>query len=228
MQEFHRRIRSFVRREGRMTAGQALAYAEMMPDYGLEFTQTKLDFEVLFGNSNPVTLEIGFGMGTSLAIQAENNPNKNYFGIEVHRPGVGALLARMKEKQLTNIRVISYDAIDVLEHMVDESSLSCLQLFFPDPWHKKRHHKRRIVKSSFAKKVWQKMQSGGVLHMATDWENYAEHMLAVMQQESGWENLSDTGDYVPKPEDRPVTKFQARGERLGHGVWDLMFKKVTQ
>ncbi|WP_444996781.1 tRNA (guanosine(46)-N7)-methyltransferase TrmB [Aliikangiella sp. IMCC44359] len=227
MQEFHRKIRSFVRREGRMTAGQTLAYESMMPDYGFEFNKQLLNFEKLFGNNNPVTLEIGFGMGASLAEQAANYPELNFIGIEVHRPGVGSLLARMKEREVTNIRVISYDAIDVLEHMIEDNSLAKLQLFFPDPWHKTRHHKRRIVKSEFARQVHQKLQDNGVLHMATDWENYAQHMLAVMQQEAGWTNLSATDDYVPKPDDRPVTKFQKRGERLGHGVWDLMFKKDT-
>ncbi|MET1256871.1 tRNA (guanosine(46)-N7)-methyltransferase TrmB [Aliikangiella maris] len=225
VQESHRKVRSFVRREGRMTAGQTLAYESMMPDYGITYSQQVLNLTELFGNSNPVTLEIGFGMGASLAEQAANYPHFNFIGIEVHRPGVGSLLARMKERELTNIRVISHDAIDVLQHMIPLNSLSKLQLFFPDPWHKTRHHKRRIVKDEFVTQVRNKLLSGGILHMATDWENYAQHMLKVMQQVSGWENLSSTNDFVPKPEDRPVTKFQQRGERLGHGVWDLMFKK---
>ena len=228
MEEFHRKIRSFVRREGRMTAGQTAAYEELMPVYGLEYEKQKLDLPQLFGNQNPIVLEIGFGMGASLAEQAAKNPDKNFFGIEVHRPGVGSLLARIKESGATNVRVIAHDAIEVLEHMLDDGLLDKVQLFFPDPWPKKRHHKRRIVKSDFVQQLRTKLKVGGIFHMATDWENYAEHMLEVMQGESGWQNLSDNNDYVPKPDDRPVTKFQARGERLGHGVWDLMFEKVEE
>ncbi|MCW9000158.1 MAG: tRNA (guanosine(46)-N7)-methyltransferase TrmB [Kangiellaceae bacterium] len=226
MEEFHRKIRSFVRREGRMTAGQTAAYEELMPVYGLEYEKQKLDLAQLFGNQNPVVLEIGFGMGASLAEQATKNPDKNFFGIEVHRPGVGSLLARIKEPGATNVRVIAHDAIEVLEHMISDASLDKVQLFFPDPWPKKRHHKRRIVKSDFVQQLRTKLKNGGIFHMATDWENYAEHMLGVMQAESGWQNLSENNDYVPRPDDRPVTKFQARGERLGHGVWDLMFTKT--
>lgn len=209
-----------------MTAGQTAAYEELMPVYGLEYEKQQLDLAELFGNRNPIVLEIGFGMGASLAEQAAKNPDKNFFGIEVHRPGVGSLLARIKESGATNVRVIAHDAIEVLAHMIGDASLDKVQLFFPDPWPKKRHHKRRIVKSNFVQQLRAKLKGGGIFHMATDWENYAEHMLEVMQAESGWRNLSDNDDYVPKPDDRPVTKFQARGERLGHGVWDLMFEKV--
>jgi len=208
-----------------MTAGQSAAYEELMPKFGFEYERNMLDFTELFGNENPVTLEIGFGMGASLAIQAADAPEKNFLGIEVHRPGVGALLARIKENGATNVRVVAHDAIEILEFMIPDNSLDKVQLFFPDPWPKKRHHKRRIVKPEFAQKLRQKLKVGGVFHMATDWENYAEHMLEVMLGEEGWNNLSSTNDYVPKPDDRPVTKFQARGERLGHGVWDLMFEK---
>ena len=227
MQEFHRKIRSFVRREGRMTAGQASAYETMMPDYGLEYATEVLNLAELFGNDNPVTVEIGFGMGASLAEQAALYPERNFLGIEVHRPGVGSLLARMREGGQTNIRVISHDAVEVFEHMFGDNSIQRVQLFFPDPWHKKRHHKRRIVKPEFVQQLQRKLVDGGLLHMATDWENYAEHMLEVMQGEQGWSNLSDSNDYVPRPEDRPITKFEKRGERLGHGVWDLMFKKES-
>lgn len=225
MEDFHRKIRSFVRREGRMTAGQSAAYEELMPVLGFEFEKSRLDLADLFTNQNPVTLEIGFGMGASLAEQAANSQDKNFLGIEVHRPGVGALLARLKENGANNVRVVAHDAIEILEFMVPDNSLDKVQLFFPDPWPKKRHHKRRIVKPEFVQKLREKLKVGGVFHMATDWENYAEHMLEVMQGELGWKNLSSSNDYVPKPDDRPVTKFQARGERLGHGVWDLMFEK---
>nr|WP_210247245.1 tRNA (guanosine(46)-N7)-methyltransferase TrmB [Aliikangiella marina] len=224
LQEFQRKIRSFVRREGRMTAGQASAFEELMPKYGFEYRSEALDLKDLFGNDHPVVMEIGFGMGASLAEQAANNPQLNYLGIEVHRPGVGSLLARVREGGQTNIRVVSHDAVEVLEHMIADNALDRVQLFFPDPWHKKRHHKRRIVKSDFVQQLYRKLAQGGIFHMATDWENYAQHMLEVMQAEQGWVNLSETNDYVPRPDDRPITKFEKRGERLGHGVWDLMFK----
>lgn len=226
MQDIKRKIRSFVRREGRMTPGQAHAYESMMPIYGFEYQKEMLDMQTLFGNNNPVALEIGFGMGASLVEQAKLYPNRNYIGIEVHRPGVGSLLVRMKELQVTNIRVISHDAVEVLADMIPDQSLQLLQLFFPDPWHKKRHHKRRIVNQAFVDLVRQKLVTSGHFHMATDWQNYAEHMLEVMVQASGWKNCSADNDFIPKPEDRPVTKFQRRGEGLGHGVWDLMFEKV--
>lgn len=208
-----------------MTTGQASAYQTMMPTYGIEFANQVIDLRELFGNDNPVTIEIGFGMGTSLALQAEKDPQHNFLGIEVHRPGVGSLLARMQESGLTNIRVLPRDAVEVLEHMLADDCLQRAQLFFPDPWHKRRHHKRRIVKPEFVQRIHQKLKVGGVFHMATDWENYAAHMLAVMQAEKGWKNLSTRDDYVPKPSERPITKFQKRGEKLGHGVWDLMFTK---
>lgn len=209
-----------------MTPGQAHAYESMMPIYGFEYQKEMLDMQTLFGNNNPVALEIGFGMGASLVEQAKLYPNRNYIGIEVHRPGVGSLLVRMKELQVTNIRVISHDAVEVLADMIPDQSLQLLQLFFPDPWHKKRHHKRRIVNQAFVDLVRQKLVTSGHFHMATDWQNYAEHMLEVMLQASGWKNCSADNDFIPKPEDRPVTKFQRRGEGLGHGVWDLMFEKV--
>jgi len=209
-----------------MTAGQSLAFESMMPIYGFEYQNQMLNLNRLFGNDHPVTLEIGFGMGASLAMQAADYPNRNFIGIEVHRPGVGALLLRMKERELTNIRVISHDAIEVLNHMIVDQELARLQLFFPDPWHKRKHHKRRIVNQDFADLVAKKLVSSGILHMATDWQDYARHMLKVMQAASGWQNCSQSDDYVPKPDDRPVTKFQRRGEGLGHGVWDLMFKRL--
>ena len=209
-----------------MTPGQASAFEIMMPDFGLEYSNQPVTLSDLFGNDNPITLEIGFGMGASLAQQAQNNPEVNFVGIEVHRPGVGSLLARMRERQLNNVRVISHDAVEVLEAMIPAHSLAKVQLFFPDPWHKKRHHKRRIVNPIFVQLVAEKLVSNGIFHMATDWQNYAQHMLAVMRSQPGWKNLSDSDDYVPKPDDRPVTKFQQRGERLGHGVWDLMFQRA--
>ncbi|CAH0532589.1 tRNA (guanine-N(7)-)-methyltransferase [Vibrio stylophorae] len=220
-----RKIRSFVRREGRLTKGQEAALNECWPTMGIDFALERLDWQQVFGNSNPVVLEIGFGMGASLVEMAKNAPEKNFIGIEVHSPGVGACLMAAKEAGVTNLRVMCHDAVEVFEHMLPESSLATVQLFFPDPWHKKRHHKRRIVQLPFAEMLRQKLAIGGVFHMATDWENYAEHMLEVMNQAPGYENLSSTQDYVPRPEERPLTKFEARGHRLGHGVWDLKFAR---
>ena len=225
MSESHRKIKSFALRCGRMTGGQAAAYESMLPTYGIDFVKQAIDLKALFGNDNPVVLEIGFGMGASLAIQAANNPDQNFIGVEVHTPGVGALLARMKEAEVTNIRIISHDAVEVFEHMIVDNSLHRVQLFFPDPWHKRKHHKRRIVKSEFIQEIRAKLTDEGVFHMATDWEDYAKHMLKEMLAEKGWHNQSQDNSYVPKPEYRPVTKFQKRGEKLGHGVWDLLFQK---
>jgi len=210
-----------------MTLGQTLAYESMMPVYGLEYQKSPLDFGALFGNDGPVSIEIGFGMGASLAEQALRYPERNFIGIEVHRPGVGALLVKMKDLQLENVRVISHDAVEVFTDMVSDGSVELIQLFFPDPWHKRRHHKRRIVNHEFVKLLHRKIVSDGHFHMATDWQNYAQHMLKVMQTSDGWLNCSASGDYIPKPDDRPVTKFQKRGEGLGHGVWDLMFTRLA-
>lgn len=220
-----RKIKSFALRCGRMTGGQAEAYKSMLPIYGVDFVKQPIDLKELFGNDNPVTLEIGFGMGTSLAIQAANHPELNFIGVEVHTPGVGSLLARMKELELTNIRVISHDAVEVFEFMLVDNSLQNVQLFFPDPWHKRKHHKRRIVKSEFIQAIRSKLNDQGIFHMATDWQDYAKHMLKEMSAETGWKNLSEDNTYIAKPDFRPVTKFEKRGEKLGHGVWDLMFEK---
>ncbi|MEE4245178.1 MAG: tRNA (guanosine(46)-N7)-methyltransferase TrmB [Kangiellaceae bacterium] len=223
--KFMRKIRSFVLREGRMTKGQQRAMDELFPKWGIEYQSELINFSQLFGNDNPVVLEIGFGMGKSLAEQAARHPERNYLGIEVHTPGVGACLLYGEELGVTNLRVINHDAVEVLENMVAVNSLDGLQIYFPDPWHKKKHNKRRIVQVPFIESIFPKLKVGGFLHMATDWQHYAEHMLEVMQQTSGWDNLSETNDYIPRPDDRPLTKFEQRGHRLGHGVWDLMFVK---
>ena len=224
--KFMRKIRSFVRREGRLTKGQEKALEELWPVMGIDFAPEPLDMVALFGREAPVVLEIGFGMGASLVEMAKNAPEKNFIGIEVHSPGVGACLGTAQEAGVTNLRVICHDAVEVLEHMIPNGSLSCLQLFFPDPWHKSRHHKRRIVQLAFAELVRRKLKPGGVFHMATDWEPYAEYMLEVMSAAPGYRNRAADGTYVPRPEERPITKFERRGERLGHGVWDLKFEKV--
>jgi tRNA (guanine-N7-)-methyltransferase len=222
----NRKIRSFVKREGRMTPGQTHAYETMMPIYGFDYQKQLLDFKALFGNDAPVSIEIGFGMGASLVEQAVCYPERNFIGIEVHRPGVGSLLVKMKEAGINNIRVISHDAVEVLSDMLADSSIELLQLFFPDPWHKRKHHKRRIVNPEFVQFLHRKIQTNGHFHMATDWQDYAKHMLKVMRAAEGWQNCSASDDYIPKPENRPSTKFQKRGEGLGHGMWDLMFKRV--
>ncbi len=222
-----RKVRSFVRREGRLTKGQEHALKECWPAMGVDYQKQLLNWQEVFGNDNPVVLEIGFGMGASLVEMAKNTPEKNFIGIEVHSPGVGACLAAAQEVGLTNLRVMCHDAVEVFAHMIPDDSLSTLQLFFPDPWHKKRHHKRRIVQAEFAEMVRQKLIPGaGVFHMATDWENYAEHMIEVMKAAPGYENTAEDGDYVPRPEERPLTKFEARGHRLGHGVWDIKFRRI--
>lgn len=219
-------VRSFVKREGRLSNRQAHALEQLQPIFGLPYQSEPYDFDDIFGRVAPRVLEIGFGMGKSLVQMAQENPQLDFIGIEVHRPGVGACLADLSDLGLTNLRVIEHDAVDVLKNAVADGGLERLQLYFPDPWHKKRHHKRRIVQTDFADLVRQKLKKDGVFHMATDWQNYAEHMLAVMSQAPGYQNLSPQGNYVERPQWRPLTKFENRGQKLGHGVWDLMFKRV--
>lgn len=220
-----RRIKSYVKREGRMTARQSNAIERVWPTMGLEYSKQVLDLNAVFGRQAPITLEVGFGMGKSLVEMAKANPERDYIGIEVHGPGVGACLADAEEAGITNLRVFEHDAVEVLADMIPDESLDTFQLYFPDPWHKKRHHKRRIVQPEFLACLRQKLQAGGIIHMATDWENYAEHMLIELNEAPGFSNTSTTADYVPRPEWRPLTKFESRGHRLGHGVWDLIFKK---
>jgi tRNA (guanine-N7-)-methyltransferase len=223
-----RKIRSFVRREGRLTKGQESAINDCWPTMGIDFQDTLLNWQEVFGNNNPVVLEIGFGMGASLVEMAKNAPEKNFFGIEVHSPGVGACLSSARDAGVTNLRVMCHDAVEVFGYMIPNDSLATLQLYFPDPWHKKRHHKRRIVQLAFAEMVRQKLTiDDGVFHMATDWENYAEHMIEVMNQAPGYQNIAADGDYIPRPDERPLTKFEARGHRFGHGVWDIKYKRVS-
>ncbi len=220
-----RKIRSFVRREGRLTAGQRRALQDLWPHYGLE-AQSLLDLDGIFGRSAPRTLEIGFGNGDALLAMATNQPQTDFIGIEVHRPGVGRLLRELEQRALTNVRVIREDAVTVLERCLPDDSLDRLLLFFPDPWHKKRHHKRRIVQAAFIELLAKRIACGGILHMATDWEDYAEHMLAVMGQSTAFHNCSAANSYSSRPDYRPTTRFEQRGQRLGHGVWDLVFARV--
>ncbi len=220
-----RKVRSFILREGRLTKGQMAALDAHWSEMGLDFQSELFDIDTLFSNPAPLVLEIGFGMGKSLVDMASQAPNMNFIGIEVHTPGVGSCLTEAQAAGLTNLKVMGHDAVAVLNQCIPDASLHRLQLYFPDPWHKKRHRKRRIVQPEFAQLVRQKLNVGGVFHMATDWEDYARYMLKVMTPAEGFKNLSEDANYVPRPEYRPITKFEKRGERLGHGVWDLLFEK---
>ncbi len=221
-----RTIRSFVRRQGRMTPLQERALAELWPRFGLEFSEQLLDLDDVFGRSAPKVLEIGFGMGDALAEMALNHPEQDYLGIEVHRPGVGRLLAKLDEQGSDNVRIYCHDAIEVLQQQIPDASLDRVLLFFPDPWHKRRHNKRRIVQLGFVEMIRAKLKPGGVFHMATDWQDYAKWMMGVMNNAEGFENLAGEGQYSERPDYRPITKFERRGQRLGHGIWDLLFKKM--
>ncbi|MDX1506002.1 MAG: tRNA (guanosine(46)-N7)-methyltransferase TrmB [Spongiibacter sp.] len=223
-----RRIRSFVLRTGRMTEGQRRAYDIHWPSKGLSLADGEVDFEQVFGRRAPVALEIGFGMGDSLATMARNDPDTDFVGVEVHSPGVGRLMYLIDEQGIENLRAYCDDAVEVLERCVPDQSLSRVQIYFPDPWHKKRHHKRRLVQPEFVALLAKKLRAGGVLHLATDWENYAEHMMAVMTASPDFSNTCSDGGFAPRPEYRPITKFEKRGERLGHGVWDLLFAKNAE
>lgn len=223
-----RRIRSFVMRPGRITEAQRRGLEEGLPRYGLEREAGLLDARAAFGKSGPLVLEIGFGMGQSLLTMAAENPAVNYLGVEVHRPGVGKLLHGVTEQQLDNIRVYCDDAVLVLEECIADASLDGVQVFFPDPWHKKRHHKRRLIQPEFVRLLCRKLKPGAFLHLATDWENYAEHMMDVLSAEPELVNRAGPGHYSERPATRPLTKFEQRGQRLGHGVWDLLFERRSE
>ena len=221
-----RTVRSFVRRQGRLTLCQLNALENAWPKYGVEFTPEILDLSKLFARNAEIILEIGFGNGDALLSMAQQNPDLNFIGIEVHRPGIGHLLQNIEQHELQNIRVICHDAIDVLKQQIPDHSLDRLHLFFPDPWHKTRHQKRRIVQADFALLVAQKLKPGGLFHLATDWQHYATHMLRVLNACDDYNNLSADCNYVPRPVTRPLTKFEQRGHRLGHGVWDLLYQRT--
>ncbi len=252
---FTRPIRSFVKREGKLTSGQKNAIDQLWPTHGVDLADQELDLVALFGRDAPTVLEIGFGNGLSLAEMAESNSDTNFLGIEVHKPGVGSCLVQAKKRGLSNIRVSGDDAVLVLNQQIPDESLDRVQIFFPDPWHKKRHHKRRLIQTDFVTVLASKLKPNGQLHVATDWENYAEHILAVLTTHSAltntvvgapnkarfiapdgklllnqddWANkdLLSRGSAV-KPGYRPGTKYEDRGVRLGHGVWDLVFAKTA-
>lgn len=218
-----RSIRSFVMRAGRTTEGQARALSELGPKFVLPFTQQPLDFASTFGRQAPVVFEIGFGMGDATAKIAETLPDTDFIGCEVHEPGVGALLKQVGERGLSNLRIVQDDAVEVLKHMVPKDSLAGMHIFFPDPWHKKKHNKRRLIQAPFVAEIVAHLAPGGYLHCATDWEPYAQQMLEVLSAEPALVNTAD--GYAEKPAYRPLTKFENRGLRLGHGVWDLVFRK---
>jgi len=216
-----REIKSFVLRQGRLTPGQQKAFDTLWPLYGINYEKQQLDLKAIFSNDHPVVLEIGFGNGDSLAQMAIDQPDINFLGIEVHRPGVGHLLLQIEKHKLSNLRIISHDAVEVIRDCLPDNSLEGVQLFFPDPWHKKRHHKRRIVQATFLDLISRAVRPGGFFHAATDWENYAEHICGVISSHKLFENTSAAG-YIKRPASRPLTKFEQRGQKLGHGVWDIM------
>lgn len=221
------RVKSFVIRAGRMTTAQTKALEDLAPKYMVDVSQLeRLNCAAIFGREAPLVVEIGFGMGKSFVEMAQKAPLRNYLGIEVHPPGVGACMLLIEELGLTNVKVIKYDAFEVLTKCLGPESIDILQIFFPDPWPKARHHKRRLVNDSFLQLVTPLLKHGGEIRMATDWENYAEQMLECLNRAPELKNTAPDGGYLPRPEWRPLTKFEQRGERLGHGVWDLVFTRV--
>lgn len=220
----HRPVRSFVLRQGRMSVAQGRALETLMPRFGIPFRAERLDLDQAFGRSAPKVLEIGFGMGDSTAQIARNNPGNDYLCIEVHAPGVGSLLKQIEESGLSNIRIIQHDAVEVLKYMLEPGTLDGVHIFFPDPWPKKRHHKRRLIQPEFVALLCERLKTGGYLHAATDWEEYATHILATFSAEPRLANTAT--DYAPRPDYRPLTKFEQRGLKLGHGVWDIVFRRT--
>jgi len=219
-------IKSFVTRAGRTTSGQAKALADLGPRFVLAFNRDAFNTEQAFGRTAPLILEIGFGMGDATAHIAQVRPEDDFLCCEVHEPGVGALLKRMGELDLNNIRILQHDAVEVIEHMLPAESLDGVHIFFPDPWHKLRHNKRRLIQTAFVHELVKRLKPGGYIHCATDWQPYAEHILKVMQSEPGLINRSQRADsFSDQPIYRPLTKFENRGLKLGHGVWDLVFER---
>lgn len=222
-----RHIRSFVRREGRITVAQQRALETLWPRFGVTPGSAILDLDLIFGRSAPRILEIGFGMGDSLLACASQHPEIDYLGVEVHRPGIGGVLRMLDELSLSNVRVIDGDALEALRQHISDASFDAIYVFFPDPWPKKRHHKRRLVQPEFMALAHAKLRLGGRLHFATDWENYAQHMLEVVDAAPQFRNVEGAGQFVPLRGDRPETKFERRGRALGHGVWDLIAEKLS-
>jgi tRNA (guanine-N7-)-methyltransferase len=222
-----RPIRSFVKREGRLTKGQAAALERQWPRLGLQYSKSPLVLSEIFARDAETVLEIGFGMGHSLVAMAAAAPAKNFIGIEVHGPGIGACLLEAEAQHVENLRLFQHDAVEVLRDTIAADSLATVQIFFPDPWHKKRHHKRRLIQPEFVELLRGRLKVGGILHLATDWQPYAEHMLEVLSAATKWRNVAGEHGFIPRPSERPLTKFERRGERLGHGVWDLQFERIV-
>jgi len=218
-----RPVRTYVLRQGRITAAQSRAFETLYPRYGIAYAPEPIDTRRVFGRNAPLVLEIGSGMGETTAQIAKSRPEADFIAVEVHAPGVGSLLNRIEAEAITNLRVIRHNALDVLEHMIPDGMLAGLHVFFPDPWPKKRHHKRRLVQPEFAALAARKLAPGGILHTATDWQEYAEQMLAVLSAEPRLENMAE--GFAPRPAYRPPTKFELRGARLGHRSWDLVFRR---
>ncbi|BAW80741.1 tRNA (guanine-N(7)-)-methyltransferase [Candidatus Nitrosoglobus terrae] len=219
-------IPSFVRREGRITPAQKKALEQLWPIYGLSLGAGYLDLTAIFSRQIPLILEIGFGNGESIAQQAYTTPEVNFLGIEVYRPGVGQLLAQLKAKELKNVRLINEDALKVLQYHLPDQSLDGAQIFFPDPWPKKRHHKRRLIQLPFIDLLWHKIKPNGWIHLATDWQDYAIQMMEALSQYKGFYNIAGQGQFIQNLGQRPITKFEHRGQRLGNLVWDLKFKRI--
>ena len=220
----HPPIRSYVLRQGRFSPGQQRAYDELLPTLGVPYAPVPLDFRAVFGREAPVVVEVGSGMGETTARIAREHPETDYLAIEVHAPGVGSLLKRLAEDSIGNVRVVRHDAVEVLRDMVAPGSLAGLHVFFPDPWPKKRHHKRRLIQPAFARLAAERLKPGGYIHVATDWEEYAQHVLQVLTLEKLLANTAE--NYAPRPATRPETKFERRGIKLGHGVWDIVFTRI--
>lgn len=220
-----RRIRSFVLRTGRMTSAQQRALNELWPKYGVEYGEQQLDLNRLFGRDAPRMIEIGFGTGDALLAFAQSHPDMDCLGIEVHRPGAGHLLRHMQAQHLQNIRVSCHDAVEVLANQIPANSIDAVQIFFPDPWHKSRHHKRRLIQTTFADILVRVLKPGGILRLATDWQDYADHMRAVLDVHPDLQNVSVTTGFSVRPGDRPVTRFERRGRRLGHDIWELEYQR---
>lgn len=224
--KYLRKIQSFVRRSGRISKAQSIGLNELWHDYGVDLNEKKLDFNKLFLSKNNVTLEVGFGNGDSLLEMAIDQPNQNFLGVEVYEAGVGRLINEANKNKLSNLKIIKDDAVEVLTNNILDNSISHFQLFFPDPWHKKKHHKRRIVQISFLDLLSNKLKKDGVVHIATDWENYAEHIMELLESHSHFKNCAGDHMYSLRPKNRPLTKFENRGQKLGHGVWDIIFTNI--
>ena len=224
MPQQHNVIRSFVLRQGRVSNAQRRAYEDLLPKYGLPYTKDLLNFEMVYGRKAPRYLEIGSGMGETTVSIARSHPQNDYLAIEVYTPGIGSLLKQIEEFKLTNLRIVQHDAVEVVNNMFPQEYLDGIHIFFPDPWPKLRHHKRRLIQPEFISLLCKNLKLGGYIHVATDWSNYADQILEVMSNELSLTNTAR--DFVQRPEYRPLTKFEQRGLRLGHKVWDLVFKKI--